>query len=277
MMEEVINKNKGTAIYSYNGLDKRVCQSLKRNNKPEEKINYTLDLIKPFKNILERDVNGEKEEYLWDRNILGTMEDDIYLIDRKGSIIRSIEKDIEEIFSYDEFGIQEEIRNINSQPFGYTGYQYDDISELNFAEARYYDQLHGRFTGVDNIKGFIDYPDSLNPYVYVYNQPEDYVDEDGNVPVVVGALLIGAGIGIGKQIITDVAVSMINKKITISSWERYVGSAVGGAVGVGTGLIASPVVSGAAGGASATFTEKVLENISGRKSYSGIEITRLQQ
>ncbi|HLR36023.1 MAG TPA: hypothetical protein VK071_11940 [Tissierellales bacterium] len=30
------------------------------------------------------------------------MEDDIYLIDRKGSIIRSIEKYMEEIFSYDE-------------------------------------------------------------------------------------------------------------------------------------------------------------------------------
>ena len=65
------------------------------------------------------------------------MEDDIYLIDRKGSIIRSIEKDIEEIFSYDEFGIEEDLRSLNSQPFGYTGYEYDDISELNFAEARY--------------------------------------------------------------------------------------------------------------------------------------------
>src|SRR5699024_566420 len=155
MMEEVINKNKGTAIYRDNGLDKRVGQTLKRNNKPEEKISYTLDLIKPFKNILEQDINGEKEEYLWDRNVIGTMEDDIYLIDRKGSIIRSIEKDMEEIFSYDEFGIEEDLRSLNSQPFGYTGYQYDDISELNFAEARYYDQLHGRFTGVDNIKGYM--------------------------------------------------------------------------------------------------------------------------
>ncbi len=67
---------------------------------------------------------------------------------------------------------------------------------------------------------------------------------------------------------------MINKEITISSWERHVASAVEGTVGVGTGLIFSPFVSGAAGSVSATFTEKVLENISGRKSYSGIEIAK---
>src|SRR5699024_6298688 len=210
MMEEVINKNKGTAIYRYNGLDKRVGQTLKRNNKPEEKISYTLDLIKPFKNILERDVNGEKEEYLWDRNILGTMEDDIYIIDRKGSIIRSIEKDMEEICIYDEFGIEEDLRSLNSQPFGYTGYEYDDISELNFAEARYYDQLHGRFTGVDNIKGYMTYPDSLNPYVYIYNQPEDYVDEDGNIAIPVAVITVsklvavGAAVGFAKQGISDI-------------------------------------------------------------------------
>ena len=241
MMEEVINKNKGTAIYSYNGLNKRVGQTLKRNNKPEEKINYTLDLIKPFKNILEREVNGEKEEYIWDRNLLGTMEDDIYLIDRKGSIIRTIEKDMEEIFSYDEFGIEKEIRNTNSQPFGYTGYQYDDISELNFAEARYYDELHGRFTGVDNIKGYMTYPDSLNPYVYAYNKPEDYVDEDGNIAVSVKTITIlkfagvGAGAGFGKQYISDFKTNYKEYKFDISEWELsplrdYAGSTVKGAI-----------------------------------------------
>src|SRR5699024_4085994 len=101
---------------------------------------------------------------------------------------------------------------------------------------------YGRCTGVDNIKGFIEYTDSLNPYVYVYNQLKNYVDEDGNVPVVVGAFLIGDEIGIGKQIITDVAVSAINKKVINLFWERYIGSTVGGVVGVGTGLVASPVV-----------------------------------
>lgn len=86
--------------------------------------------------------------------------------------------------------------------------------------------------------------------------------------------MIGAGIGVGKQIITDFAVSIINKEVKISSWARYVGSVVGGTVGVWTGLIFSPFVSGAAGSASATFTENVIENIFGRKSYSGAEVAK---
>ncbi|MCR2044606.1 hypothetical protein [Anaerosalibacter massiliensis] len=44
--------------------------------------------------------------------------------------------------------------------------------------------------------------------------------------------MIGAGIGVGKQIITDFAVNIINKEVKISSWARYVGSVVGGTVGV---------------------------------------------
>ena len=86
--------------------------------------------------------------------------------------------------------------------------------------------------------------------------------------------MIGDEIGIGKQIITDVAVSAINKKVINLFWERYIGSTVGGVVGVGTGLVASPVVSGAAEGASATLTEKILENIFGRKSYSDIKMAK---
>jgi len=48
-MEEVINKNKGTATYRYNGLGNRVEQRLKRNNNSVEKIDYVLDLTRPYK------------------------------------------------------------------------------------------------------------------------------------------------------------------------------------------------------------------------------------
>ncbi|WP_042678585.1 hypothetical protein [Anaerosalibacter massiliensis] len=39
-------------------------------------------------------------------------------------------------------------------------------------------------------------------------------------------------------------------------------------------MIFSPFVSGVAGSASATFTENVIENIFGRKSYSGTEVAK---
>ncbi|MBW4829005.1 MAG: RHS repeat-associated core domain-containing protein [Clostridiaceae bacterium] len=181
-MTEVWNKTKGTATYTYNGLGNRIGQTLKRQDKPEEKIDYILDLTRPYKNVLERKVNQDTEQYLWDWDLLGTMEEELYLLDELGSPIRSIDKNGETkgIFNYDEFGIS----NNKNYTFGYTGYEYDDISELNYAQARYYDQHQGRFISRDNIKGSIIYPDSLNDYTYALNQPLDYVDLDGNVPVI---------------------------------------------------------------------------------------------
>lgn len=127
-------------------------------------------------------MNQDTEQYLWDWDLLGTMEEELYLLDELGSPIKSIDKNGETkgIFNYDEFGISSN----KNYTFGYTGYEYDDISELNYAQARYYDQHQGRFISEDNIKGSIIYPDSLNDYTYALNQPLDYVDLDGNVPVI---------------------------------------------------------------------------------------------
>ena len=40
------------------------------------------------------------------------------------------------------------------QPFGFTGYERDDISGLYYAQARRYDAGTGRFTSRDMIKGY---------------------------------------------------------------------------------------------------------------------------
>ena len=64
---------------------------------------------------------------------------------------------------------------------GYTGYEKDDESGLDFAQARYYNSTHGRFTSVDpltasaNIKN----PQTFNRYSYVLNSPYKFVDPLG--------------------------------------------------------------------------------------------------
>src|SRR5699024_9190658 len=50
------------------------------------------------------------------------------------------------------------------------------------------------------------YPDSLNDYTYAWNQPLDYVDLDGNVPIIIG--------------IPDVNVEAVNKGIEIGTWGK---------------------------------------------------------
>ncbi len=64
---------------------------------------------------------------------------------------------------------------------GFTGYEKDDESGLDFAQARYYKALHGRFTTVDpmNESASPDKPQTFNRYAYVTNDPLNYIDPSG--------------------------------------------------------------------------------------------------
>ena len=74
----------------------------------------------------------------------------------------------------------------------YTGYQKDDESGLEFAQARYYNNKHGRFTSVDpltasaNVKD----PQTFNRYSYAMNSPYKFTDPLG---------LLAEGEGSGQQ------------------------------------------------------------------------------
>jgi RHS repeat-associated protein len=63
----------------------------------------------------------------------------------------------------------------------FTGYQKDDETELDFAEARMYENRHGRFTAVDPLlaSGKSANPQSFNRYVYVMNNPIVFTDPTG--------------------------------------------------------------------------------------------------
>ncbi|WP_243113964.1 RHS repeat-associated core domain-containing protein [Lachnoanaerobaculum orale] len=65
------------------------------------------------------------------------------------------------------------------QPFGYTGYRYDNVADTYFAQAREYVSGVGRFAGEDWIKGSMAYPYTLNSYGYCYGNPMGFVDIDG--------------------------------------------------------------------------------------------------
>lgn len=77
---------------------------------------------------------------------------------------------------------------------GYTGYEQDTESGLDFAQARYYNSAHGRFTSVDpltasaNVKN----PQTFNRYSYVLNSPYKYIDPLGLISSSTGANGSGA-------------------------------------------------------------------------------------
>jgi RHS repeat-associated protein len=63
----------------------------------------------------------------------------------------------------------------------FTGYERDNETDLDFAQARYYNPKHGRFTAVDLLvaSARVTRPESWNRYVYCWNNPLKLVDPDG--------------------------------------------------------------------------------------------------
>jgi len=63
----------------------------------------------------------------------------------------------------------------------FTGYERDDETDLDFAEARYYSAKQGRFTSPDPFLGSAEpyEPQSWNRYTYVLNNPLFYIDPTG--------------------------------------------------------------------------------------------------
>ena len=144
---------------------------------------------------------------------------------------------------------------------------------------RYYNPEWGRWLSPDDIE-YLD-PHSingLNLYAYCNNNPIMYYDPTGHSAIL--AMLIGAGIGalvgLVSQAITDVAANMFSGKDVseweFSSWQTYVGAAVGGAVGGALTPFMGPVATGFINGTVTSLVGMGLENLTGAEKYSFSEI-----
>ncbi len=71
----------------------------------------------------------------------------------------------------------------------YTGYEKDIESGLDFAQARYYNPVHGRYTSIDPLtaSASIKNPQTFNRYSYVLNSPYKFVDPLGLLSATTGA------------------------------------------------------------------------------------------
>lgn len=193
------------AEYSYNGFGNRVGQTISHSNincgtqkmkpqipqNPEKQIHYTLDLTRQYHNLLmiENDNEEKSQTFYWDGNVAAVEDgnmDGYYLQDDLGSPMQLMDKMgvIRESYGYDEFGVSlEQYSDKQLQPFGYTGYQQEEVGGLCFAQARRYDAEVGRFVSEDIIPGVITMPFTLNRYCYCWNNPEAFIDLNGLEPV----------------------------------------------------------------------------------------------
>lgn len=130
---------------------------LQTNANNEEVARY----IRGFNLSAQKNSEGVLSYYL--HNAHGDVVD---IVDNTGQVLNN--------YNYDAFGnITSQVEEINNK-FKYAGEQLDNITGLYYLRARYYNPQIGRFTQEDTYRG-----DGLNLYVYVSNNPINYVDPTG--------------------------------------------------------------------------------------------------
>ena len=116
-------------------------------------------------------------------------------------------------------------------PLRYRGYYYDRETRLYYLQSRYYDFVNCRFINADTFattdaNGFL----SANMFAYCENNPIMRVDADGEVAHVIVGAIIGAALGAGLEVLSQLATGT---KLTDINWSSV---AVEGALGAVSSL-----------------------------------------
>ena len=151
----------------------------------------------------------------------------------------------EEVLGYDEFGVSLSNDKNTSQPFGFTGYQFDTITGTHFAQAREYQPMVGRFISEDLVRGFADTPQSLNAYVYCWNQPMDFIDLDG--------LILRRAWNAVTTAVSTVVDVVVGIDQAVTGFAQTVVGAICAAVGGAAGFVIGGGIGGVIGGVAGIF------------------------
>ena len=154
-------------------------------NSQTQRYTYGLDLISMDFQVLAGHDNGRKSSV--NKTVYDQWETLYYLHDEMGSVVRLTGSNgkTSAHYNYDEFGCPlGEVKLDANWPgpdnqVAYTGYIYDNVAGLYYAQARYYMPETGRFTSPDPWAGDLTLPGTLNPYPYVLNNSMTLVDPLG--------------------------------------------------------------------------------------------------
>ena len=189
-LTKAITADGNSATYTYDGFGRRIksewdiVETSGRSGKHMEK-RYILDAMKPFENVLSTYGSDGECRYVWGNDLLSSVEgktnSTYYLHDELRSPIRllnSYGRDSAQL-DYDEFGTSIN-KNDHLSMFGYTGYQLDPVTDLYYAQARYYMPQVGRFVSEDSFKGVTNSKATLNYFAYCNNNPLRNIDPSGS-------------------------------------------------------------------------------------------------
>lgn len=277
-LASAVNPEGLRARYYYNGLGARIGRDVYRGEERTGKVRYARDISRVFHNLLSSAEENSREDYLYDYGPIGMLKaagDEnpklySYLSDHTGSPFRFMDSDGTELdsFAYDEFGAPEK-RSSDLQPFGYTGYMPDDIAGTYYAQAREYLPGAGIFAARDLVPGDLLDPQGLNRYRYADNDPEDYVDNNGQFAVTTVLLIMAIGAAAGAVVsggsnAIEQAIAIhrdpsgnthFNGKVLLANiFGGAIGGFINGGAAVATGG-ASILLKGVGAGAGSFFTD----------------------
>jgi RHS repeat-associated protein len=118
--------------------------------------------------------------------------------------------------NYSPYGAS--VSQSGTEPWQFTGAQYDSVTGLYYMGARYYDPSTGRFLQEDSIGGTPSNSTSLNQYVYALDNPLGYTDPTGLNPLsdawnwivshpsealLLGTIVVASAVAIGATLGVD--------------------------------------------------------------------------
>ena len=134
-----------------------------------------------------------------------------YLSDGLGStrLLTDATGVVTDSYDYDTYGNLTASSGWTSNPYRFTGEQFEPSTGLYGLRARNYDPLAGRFLGRDPFSGTLGDPVSRHPYLYAHADPVNRIDPSGlldmslaGIMTALGAEDVTRGIKFGKTGLT---------------------------------------------------------------------------
>ncbi len=184
LLNSWIDTSGNNNTYSYDPLGDRISKVVGANSN-----RYILDVSNGLSQILQiTDAGGVvKSNYVYGLGLLESIDatnNPLYYhfdAQHNTTALTDVSEVIKDTYTYDPFGTLLNHAGTTTQPFTFLG-EYgveQESSALYYAHARYYDAANGRFLSKDAYPFDLNYPQTIDKYVYGVNNPAINYDPSG--------------------------------------------------------------------------------------------------